>query len=58
MSKLPKIHLEHLPKRDAVARLRMAYACLEQGWQTHCRKVEQEAVKTTKEPREKKEESS
>lgn len=57
MSKLPKIELEHLPKRDAVARLRMAYACLEQGWQEHCRMVEQEAAKATMEP-EKKEEGS
>ncbi|MBS1251520.1 MAG: hypothetical protein MAG451_00553 [Anaerolineales bacterium] len=32
MSKPPTIHLERLPKRDAVARLRAAYACLERGW--------------------------
>lgn len=32
MSKPLKIHLERLPKRDAVARLRAAYARLEQGW--------------------------
>jgi len=32
MSKSPKIQLERLPKRDAVVRLRAAYACLEQGW--------------------------
>jgi len=31
MSKLPKIQLERLPKRDALVRLRAAYACLEQG---------------------------
>lgn len=32
MSKLFKVHLERLPKRDAVARLRAAYASLERGW--------------------------
>jgi hypothetical protein len=32
MSKSLKIHLERLPKRDAVARLRAAYVCLERGW--------------------------
>jgi len=31
MSKLPQIQLERLPKRDALVRLRAAYACLEQG---------------------------
>jgi hypothetical protein len=25
--------MERLPKRDAVARLRAAFACLERGWQ-------------------------
>lgn len=32
MSKLPKVKTEHLPKRDAVARLRAVYAFLERGW--------------------------
>ena len=32
MSRPLKIHLERLPKRDAVARLRAAYASLERGW--------------------------
>ncbi|MFH1633537.1 MAG: hypothetical protein ABIG63_05945 [Chloroflexota bacterium] len=36
MSKTPKIQLERLPKRDAVARLRAVYACLERSWQV-CR---------------------
>ena len=34
MSKPPKIRLERLPNRDAVIRLRTAYACLERGLQT------------------------
>jgi hypothetical protein len=34
MSKPPKIRLKRLPKRDAVIRLRAAYACLERGWRT------------------------
>ena len=33
MSKSPKVELERLPKRDAVARLRAVYACLDRGWQ-------------------------
>ncbi len=33
MCKSPKIQLERYPKRDAVARLRAVYACLERGWQ-------------------------
>jgi hypothetical protein len=33
MSKPPRIRLERLPKRDAVVRLRAAYACLERSWQ-------------------------
>lgn len=33
MSKLPKVKTERLPKRDAVARLRAVYICLERGWQ-------------------------
>lgn len=32
MSRPPKICLERLPKRNAVIRLRAAYACLERGW--------------------------
>ena len=35
MSKSPKVQLKRLPKRDAVARLRAVYACLERGWQEH-----------------------
>ena len=33
MSKLPKVKTERVPKRDAVARLRAVYICLERGWQ-------------------------
>ncbi len=33
MSKPCEIYLERLPKRDAVTRLRAAYACLERSWQ-------------------------
>ncbi len=33
MSKSPKVQTERLPKRDAIARLRAVYACLERGWQ-------------------------
>jgi hypothetical protein len=40
-----------------VARLRMAYACLEQGWQEYCRRVEQEAAAMTTTESKKEEES-
>ena len=43
MSKLPKVQLERLPKRDALARLRAVYACLERGWQERCREAERQA---------------
>jgi len=37
MSKAPQIQLERLPKRDAVARLRAVYACLERSRQVRRR---------------------
>ena len=40
---LPKIKLERLPKRDAVVRLRAVYACLERGWRTRQRILDQQA---------------
>lgn len=42
MSKLPKIQLERLPKRDAVARLRTLYAYLERGWQERHRAADRQ----------------
>jgi hypothetical protein len=42
MSAPPKIRLERLPKRDAVARLRAMYALLERGWQAGQRAVRQQ----------------
>lgn len=43
MSTPPKIRMERLAKRDAVARLRAVYALLEQGWQTRQRVTDQQA---------------
>lgn len=48
MSKPRKIRLERLPKRDAVARLRAAYACLERGWRTGRRDADQQPQVTSK----------
>lgn len=42
MSKPLKIHLERLPKRDAVARLRAAYAYLEKGWRVRRHAADQQ----------------
>lgn len=42
MSKPRKVHLERLPKRDAVAKLRAAYACLERGWRVRRRDVDRQ----------------
>ena len=53
MSKLPKIQLERLPKRDAVVRLRAVYACLEQGWKERRRAADRQAT-----PQPKQEETS
>ena len=44
---LPKIKLERLPKRDAVARLRAVYACLERGWRARQRVVHQQTKRET-----------
>lgn len=50
MSKPPKIHLERLPKRNAVIRLRAVYACLERGWQARRQvAVQQTEAKSTQE---------
>lgn len=43
----PKIQLERLPKRDAVARLRAVYACLKRGWQARQRVVHQQTKRET-----------
>jgi hypothetical protein len=48
MSKPIEIHLERLPKRDAVARLRAAYACLERGWQARRRAADRQTQSTSK----------
>ena len=42
MSAPPKIRLERLPKRDAVPRLRAAYALLERGWQARQRTAKEQ----------------
>lgn len=42
MSKAPKVEMERLPKRDAVARLRAVYACLERGWQERQRTADEQ----------------
>ncbi len=43
MSKSPKVQMERLPKRDAVARLRAVYAYLEQGRKEQRRAADQQA---------------
>jgi hypothetical protein len=48
MSNPRKVHLERLPKRDAVARLRAAYACLEQGWRIRRRAVDRQTGSRSK----------
>jgi hypothetical protein len=44
---LPKIQMERLPKRDAIARLRAVYACLERGWRARQRVLDQQAKRET-----------
>ncbi|MEA3340098.1 MAG: hypothetical protein U9R15_09045 [Chloroflexota bacterium] len=51
MSKPLKIHLERLPKRDAVARLRAAYTRLERGWRAR-RAIDQQPQATSKQKQE------
>lgn len=48
MSKSPKIRLERLPKRDALARLRAAYACLDKDWQKGRRIVDRQPASQAK----------
>ncbi len=48
MSKPLEIHLERLPKRDAVARLRAAYTCLERGWRVRRRAADRQTKSTSK----------
>jgi len=48
MSRSPKVQMERLPKRDAVARLRAVYACLERGWQERRQAAERRAVSKPK----------
>ena len=48
MSKPRKVHLERLPKRDAVARLRAAYASLERGWRARRRDADRQPQATSK----------
>lgn len=52
MSKAPKIQMERLSKRDAVARLRAVYACLERGWQERRRETERETATKSKQEEE------
>jgi hypothetical protein len=51
MSKPREIYLERLPKRDAVTRLRAAYACLERGWQAR-RAADRQPQATSKQKQE------
>jgi hypothetical protein len=48
MSRPLKIHLERLPKRDAVVRMRAAYAYLEKGWRDRRRAADQQAESLSK----------
>ncbi len=48
MSTSLEIRLERLPKRDALARLRAAYACLERGWQMRRRAADQQTASKQK----------
>lgn len=48
MSESPKIQLERLPKRDAIARLRAVYACLERSRQARRRAVDRQTASKPK----------
>ena len=52
MSKSPKIQLERLPKRDAMARLRAVYACLERGWKERRHAADRQAASKPKQEEE------
>jgi hypothetical protein len=48
MSASSKIQMERLPKRDAIARLRAVYACLERGWQERHRAADRQTASKPK----------